>query len=452
MIHRRLPIRVVVAAILVLSAGGVIALMASGQTTSPPVGTRPDGQDQQAQNQGNGGTASMPGMDMPGMEMPGMDMTKTPQSAPAGTEGLSTVSIGPAIQQRIGVTLGKAQVTPLLMRIRTVGIVRPNETTLAHVHLKTEGWVTKLFVSFTGQKVKAGDPLLAIYSPAFFAAQREFLVALQAAKVTPSPDQQIVVDAAQRRLELWDVPKEEIESLEKTGKALTALTLRSPLSGTVLEKKAFEGQYVAPQDELYLVADLSTVWVQAKVYEYELPHIELNMPVAVTLPAFPDRELVGKIAFIDPTVEAPSRTVGVRIELPNDQNQLKPGMFANILISHKMGEGLTVPSSAVIRTGRRDITYRAAGEDRFVPVQVVISPFQFESRFQVLQGLQAGDTVVTSANFLIDSESRLRAGGAAMAGMPGMEGMQMGPAKPESATKPGPPTREAVPAVEDKSP
>jgi Cu(I)/Ag(I) efflux system membrane fusion protein len=293
-----------------------------------------------------------------------------------------------------------------------------------------------LFVSFTGQKVKAGDPMLSIYSPAFFTAQREYLVALQAAKAMPSPDQQIMVDVGRRRLELWDVPKEEIESLEKTGKALTALTLRSPISGTVLEKKAFEGQYVAPQDELYMVADLSTVWVQAKVYEYELPHIELNMSVAVTLPAFPDREFSGKIAFIDPTVEEPSRTVQVRIELPNDQNQLKPGMFANILISHKMGEGLTVPSAAVIRTGRRDIAYRAEGEDRFVPVQVVISQFKFEDRFQVLQGLRAGDTVVTSANFLIDSESRLRAGGAAMAGMPGMEGMQMGPAASPSKEKP----------------
>jgi Cu(I)/Ag(I) efflux system membrane fusion protein len=243
-----------------------------------------------------------------------------------------------------------------------------------------------------------------------------------------------------------------LSRLEKTGKTLTALTLRSPISGTVLEKKAFEGQYVAPQDELYLVADLSTVWVQAKIYEYELPHIERNMTVAVTLPAFPDRELVGKIAFIDPTVEEPSRTVGVRIELPNDQNQLKPGMFANILIRHQMGQGLTVPSSAVIRTGRRDIAYRAEGQDRFVPVLVVISPFQFEDRFQVLQGLQAGDMVVTSANFLIDSESRLRAGASGMAGMPGMEGMQREPAKPESATKPGPRTREAVPAIGDKSP
>ena len=421
MIHRGFPALIAAAAVLMLVAGGVIAFIASGQTTSAPAGARTGDQD-------HGGMESMPGMEMPGMEMP--------QSAPAMPEGLSTVSIGPAVQQRIGVTFGKAEITPLVMRIRTVGIVRPDETKVAHIHLKTEGWVQKLFVSFTGQKVKAGDPMLSIYSPAFFSAQRELLVALQAAKATPSPDQQIVVDATRRRLELWDVPKEEIDSLETTGKALTSLAIRSPISGTVLEKKAFAGQYVAPQDELYLVADLSSVWVQAKVYEYELPHIELNMPVTVMLPAFPDREFAGKIAFIAPTVEEPARTVQVRIELPNDQNQLKPGMFANVLISHEMGRGLTVPAAAVIRTGRRDIAYRAEGRDRFVPVQVVISPLRFEDRYQVLQGLQAGETVVTSANFLIDSESRLRAGAAAMAGMPGMEGMQMGPATPEAATKP----------------
>ncbi len=377
-------------------------------------------------------------MQMPGMEMPGMKMTPTEPNAAGkqAPEALSTVTIAPTVQQRIGVTTARAEMTPLVMRIRTVGIVRPNETKVAHIHLKTEGWVQKLFVSFTGQTVKAGDPLLSIYSPAFFAAQREFLVALQAAKTTPSPDQQIVVDATRTRLELWDVPKEEIDALEKTGKVLKNLILRTPISGTVLEKKAFEGRYVAPQDELYLVADLSTVWVQAKVYEYELPHAQLNMPVTVTLQAFPGQEFAGKIAFIDPTVEELARTVQVRVELPNEGSQFKPGMFAGILISHQMGQGLTVPSSAVIRTGRRDIVYRIQAQDRFVPAEVTVNPIQFEDRVQILKGLQAGDVVVTSANFLIDSESRLRAGASAMAGMPGMEGMQMGQGSTPSTEDP----------------
>jgi Cu(I)/Ag(I) efflux system membrane fusion protein len=329
------------------------------------------------------------------------------------------VSIAPEVQQRIGVTLGTIQEAALAMTIRTVGIVRPDETKVAHIHLKTEGWVEKLFVSFTGQKVKAGEPMLSIYSPAFFAAQREYLSALRAAKSSLDKlgDQQIIEESARRRLELWDIPRETIEALGNTGQPGKSLTLRSPISGTVLEKKAFEGQYVMTQEELYVVADLSTVWVQAKVFEYELPHVAIGMPVTVTLPSLPMRQFAGKVVFIDPVVDEMSRTVQVRVELPNPDSQFKPGMFARISITHAMGTGLTIPTSAVIRTGERDIAFRAVSASRFVPVHVKISPLRFEDRFQVLDGLKAGDQVVTSANFLIDSESRLRAGGGGMVGM-----------------------------------
>ncbi len=353
--------------------------------------------------------------------MPGMKM---PQSSGDGSvllpSGYAEVRIAPEVQQRIGVTLGVVQRTPLTMTIRTVGIVRPDETKLAHIHLKTEGWVEKLFISFTGQKVKAGDPMLSIYSPAFFAAQREFLVALQYSKAAPSSGQQNVVDTARQRLALWDVPKSTIEVLEKTGKPSKSLILRSPISGTIIEKKAFEGQYVMPQGELYVVADLSTVWVQGKVFAYELPHIALGMPATVTLPSLAARPFAGKIVFIDPVVDEMTRSVQVRVEVPNSDGLIKPGMFANVLITHAMGSGLTVPTSAVIRTGERDIVFRAVSADRFVPVQVEISPLRFDDRFQILKGVKAGDEVVTSANFLIDSESRLRAGGGGMVGMPGM--------------------------------
>jgi Cu(I)/Ag(I) efflux system membrane fusion protein len=395
----------------------------------------------QAQTPAKVGEQSAHGqMNMPGMEMPAQPATTTSAAVSAPAD-YAEVAVAPAVQQRIGVTLDRAERTPLTMRIRTVGIVRPDETKVAHIHLKTEGWVEKLFVSFTGQKVKAGDSMLSIYSPAFFTAQREFLSALQAAKATPSPDQQIIVEAVRRRLELWDVPKDEIDALEQTGKPSKSLALRSPIAGTVLEKKAFEGQYIAPQDELYMVADLSTVWVQAKVFEYELPHIEIGMPVTVALPALPTKEFTGRVVFIDPVVEETARTVQVRIELPNPDGLLKPGMFGRVVISHKMGEGLTVPTSAIIRTGERDIAFRAVSTDRFVPVQVKISPLRFEDRFQVLEGLKAGDEVVTSANFLIDSESRLRAGGGSMAGMAGMDmgdtgGGKKPAAKPDKAKQP----------------
>jgi len=362
--------------------------------------------------------ATAPGM-TPGMEMPG-----------AVLPGYAQITVSSEVQQRIGVTLGRVERTPLSMTIRTVGVLQPNETKVAHIHVKTEGWVEKLYVSFTGQKVRAGEPLLSIYSPAFYAAQREFLSALQAAKsgFDQMADQQIVVTTARRRLELWDIPKDEIDALERTGEPSKSLTLRCPISGTVMEKQVFLGQYVMPQSDLYVVADLSTVWMQAKVFAYELPHVALGMPVIVSFPSLPLQQLAGKIVFIDPVVDEMSRSVQVRIELPNPAGQLRPGMFGDVSISHSMGAGLTVPSSAIIRTGERDIAFRAVAADRFAPVEVKISPLGFGDRFQVLEGLNAGDQVVTSANFLIDSESRLEAGGSGMAGMAGMGGGDKPPA------------------------
>jgi Cu(I)/Ag(I) efflux system membrane fusion protein len=171
------------------------------------------------------------------------------------------------------------------------------------------------------------------------------------------------------------------------------------------------------------VADLSTVWVQAKVYEYELPHVQQGMPAAVTLPAEPGREYAGKVVFIQPTVEPTTRTAQVRVDLPNPDGRFKPNKFANVVIRHDIGTGLLVPASAVIRTGERDIAFCVQSPGKFIPAEVEISPLQFGGRFQVLGGLQAGDRVVSSADFLIDSESRLRAGGG---GMAGMEGMDMG--------------------------
>jgi Cu(I)/Ag(I) efflux system membrane fusion protein len=391
-------------------------------------------------------------MSMPGMEMPGMKAPQSPSAGAASAAGLAdhaAITLAPTVQQRIGVMVGRVERSPLEMTIRTVGIVRPNETKVAHIHLKTEGWVRQLFVSFTGQRVAAGDPLLSIYSPTFLTTQQEYLSALRAAKLSPAADSRLA-DAARGRLELFDVAREEIETLEETGKAATTLTLRSPITGTVLEKKAFAGQYVTPQDELYMVADLSSVWVQAKVYEYELPHIQIGMPVTLTLSAYPGQEFTGNVVFIDPTVEEPARTVQVRIELPNEKGQFKPGMFVHATMNHAMGEGLTVPVSAVIRTGERDLVYRVEGEGRFVPVEVKIGAVRFEDHFQVLEGLTAGETVVTSANFLIDSESRLKGGGGNMAGMAGMEGMDMG--APSAGQGVAPPKSNPQPNPHDNMP
>lgn len=389
----------------------------------------------------------MPAVDMPGMQMP--EPSKTPGTGATAPPGHAEVRISVEIQQRIGVTLGRVERTPLKMTIRTVGIVQPDETRVAHIHVKTEGWVERLYISYTGQRVKAGQPLLSIYSPAFFAAQREFLSALQAAKVGPElGDQRSVVEVARRRLELWDVPEDEIAALERSGQPRKSLTLRSPISGTVLAKQVFAGQYVMPQSDLYVVADLSAVWVQAKVFQYELPHVAIGIPASVSFSSLPSTHpLTGKIVFIDPVVDEMSRSVQVRIELPNAGGALRPGMFGDVAIEHVIGSGLTVPASAIIRTGERDIAFRALANDRFAPVTVKIGPLGFGDRLQVLAGLDAGDQVATSANFLIDSESRLEAGASSMAGMPGMADM---PAMSGAGSEAGKPAAGAQPAVKQQ--
>ena len=339
-----------------------------------------------------------------------------PMGTPSNVPGHATVMIPGELQQRIGVRIGRVERGPLKMSVNALGIVQPDETRVARINIKTEGWVDKLFVNFVGQTVRKGDPLLSIYSPQFLSTQQELLNSLRAERTLGDGQQPLSV-AARRRLELWDVPSDEIDQLVQTGQPQKDLILRSPITGTVLERNVFEKQYITPEKELYVIGDLSTVWVQAKVYEYEIPHVELGQPATVTIPSLPDRQFTGKVVFVQPTVDEVTRTVQVRIELPNHEGIFKPGMFAQISIRHPMGDGLLVPTSAVLRTGDRDIAYRVEPGDHFVPVVVKISPIQFGDRFQVLEGLKDGEQIVTSANFLVDSESRIRLGGGGMAGM-----------------------------------
>jgi Cu(I)/Ag(I) efflux system membrane fusion protein len=318
----------------------------------------------------------------------GMDGGTSDLDAGGAVPQRAELTIAPEIQQRIGVTLGKVKNAPLEVKIRTVGIVRPDETKMTNVQLKTEGWVEALFVNYTGQRVKKGDPLLSIYSPAFLTTQQDYLRARGATGAAGLPQDRALYQAALERLRLWDVPRDEISRLERTRQPMRTLTLRSRVTGTVIEKKAFVGQQVTAGEVLYTLADLSTV-------------------------------------------------VEVRIALPNPRGEIKPNMFASVELTHPMGEAVLVPTSAVIRTGERDIAYRVEGDERFVPVEVKIAPDQFGDNFQVLSGLKAGEVVVTSANFLIDSESRLQSGGGNMAGMAGMDmpGKEKGGGEKDAGTK-----------------
>jgi Cu(I)/Ag(I) efflux system membrane fusion protein len=330
--------------------------------------------------------------------------------------GYSVVQITPERQQLIGVRIGKVQRGRKLMSIRAVGIIEPDQTRLARVHTRISGWVTRLHVNFVGQDVKKGDPLLELYSPELLQTQLDYLLALESAQsLNRSAASRRLVSAARRRLELWGVPPDEIKQLEKTRKARDTLRLRAPISGRVLQRSVREGSYVQPAEDLYRIADLSVVWLQAKVYQYELPHIELNQPVRVTLPSGPNVEMQGKVSFVEPVLQEAARTVNVRVALANPRGVLRPGMYADLLIDHDMGRGLLVPESGLLRTGERSLAFRVLPGKRFDPVEVKLGA-RFKDRFEVLGGLKEGDEIVTSAAFLIDAESRLKSATGAMGG------------------------------------
>jgi Cu(I)/Ag(I) efflux system membrane fusion protein len=327
---------------------------------------------------------------------------------PSPIPGYSIATISPERQQLIGVRTGGIERGKLLMNVRAVGIVEPDQTRLARIHTRVSGWVTKVHVNFVGQHVKKGDPLLEIYSPDLVSTQDEYLIAVDAG-------QKQLADSARRRLELWGVPRDEIKELETTRKARETLMLRAPINGRVLERNALEGTRVEPAMELYRIADLSVVWLQAKVYEYELPHIEVGQPVLVSLVSQPEKQIQSKVSFIEPVFQEATRTVKVRVVLNNPKDEFRPGMYADLKIEHDMGDGLLVPESAVLRTGERSLAFRVLPENRFEPVEVKIGG-RFGQRFELLAGLSEGDTVVTSAGFLIDAESRLKSAVSAMGG------------------------------------
>jgi Cu(I)/Ag(I) efflux system membrane fusion protein len=345
-----------------------------------------------------GGHAGHGGMAMPSGKS---EMAKVP--------GYAIVTLTPERIQLIGVRTGKVQKDALLMSIRAVGIIEPDQTKLTRLHTRISGWVEKVHVDFVGQNVNKNDPLLEIYSPDLLTGQYEHLIAYNAWKTGgETKEQWQLVESSRRRLELWGVSQEDLKTLEKTKKARETLTLRAPRQGRVLERNVLEGSRIEPTNELYRIADLSTLWLQARVYEYELPHIELGQKTQVSFLSEPNKMIPGKITFIEPVLQEMTRTVKVRVVIDNPKDLYKPGMYADLKIEHDMGTGLLVPESALMRTGVRDLAFRVLGEGRFEPVEVKLGS-RFGERYEVLGGLAEGDEVVTSATFLIDAESRFKA-------------------------------------------
>lgn len=349
--------------------------------------------------------------------MPGMPADHAPAKAgePASTPR-GDVTIDPRRQQLIGVRTAPVARGPLQHSIRTVGVVRYDETSLADVNLRIEGWIRDLYVDYTGQPIQKGQPLFTLYSPDLLATQQEYLLALKTrdqmqssviAEARDRADQ--LVAAARQRLALWDLPPEEIRALEEKRQAPEVVVFRSPASGFVIEKQALRGMHVMPGQMLYKVANLSIVWVEADVYEQEMALARVGQRATVTLDAYPGESFDGRAIYIYPFVEENTRTVKVRFQFANPRGRLKPGMYANVQLQGGSGMGLTVPANAVLDSGSEQVVFVAQGDGYFTPRQVKVGR-HLGDRIEIIEGLKEGEQVATGATFFLDSESQLRAG------------------------------------------
>jgi Cu(I)/Ag(I) efflux system membrane fusion protein len=350
---------------------------------------------------------------------------QAPTAMPAKTEmtgedvpGRAMVMLSGEQRQLINIRTTPVVEGPARLMIRTVGIVAYDDARVANVNTKVMGWVEKLYVDKPGQAVQQGAPLMDLYSPALYSAQQEYLLAFQqyrqirtksAAPKTQMAEASSLRESARKRLALWGISAAEIAAIEKCGEPNTTLQLKSPVTGVVVEKKLDPGQMVQPGMMLFRVADLSTVWINADVYEYELPLIQTGQPVVVTLTAYPDRKLDGAVDFIYPYLENKTRTTTVRVVLPNPEGLLKPGMYANAEFQRDLGKQLLIPAAALFNTGIRQYVFVQAGEGLFMPRAVQLGP-QAGDLFVIRKGLKAGELVVVDGTFLLDSESQLRAG------------------------------------------
>ena len=360
------------------------------------------------------------------MDMKSLTMESIQKEGKMEEVAPGTVQISPERQQLIGVKFGTVEVRPLEKVIRTVGRVDYDEKRIVTISPKIGGWIEDLYIDFTGRFVSKGEPLLTIYSPELVSTQEEYLLALRAKKdLVKSPFPEVagsgtsLAESAKRRLKLWDISDDQIKALEESGQVKKTLTLHSPFSGFVLEKAAYKGMNVMPGVALFKLADLSVVWLYADIYEYELPFIRLGQQASVQLSYIPGEIFTGKAIYIYPSLNPETRTAKVRFELPNPHGKLKPEMYANVEIKVHLGQKLAVPEGAIIDTGIRQLAIIDKGNGYFEPRDVKVGS-KVEGYYEVIKGLKAGERVVTSANFLIDSESKLKEAVGGMAGMPGM--------------------------------
>lgn len=342
-----------------------------------------------------------------------MDLTPLKQST-AGGSG-STVTIDPVTLQNIGVTTTPVERRDLAMTIRTNGTVEVSEDREVIMNSRVAGWIEKLHVSRTGEKVRRGQPLLDIYSPELVSAQEEYLLALKSGESFASSSLASVaeqgrdlIESARRRLELWNIPESEIEKLKRTREVTRTMTLDAPASGHIIHKNAVEGSKVQAGQDLFRIADLGRIWVIAQVYEYEAGWVREGDRVKVTSPYDPELAAEGTVDYIYPTLDQQSRTLEVRIVLSNENLAFKPDMYVDAVIQAAPRENVVaVPKSAVIRSGTRDLVFVRVGPGEFEPRRVHLG-LETDRYYEITHNLNAGERVVTSAQFLLDSEARLQ--------------------------------------------
>ena len=376
----------------------------SGPETEPPSG---NGKKEAVSD--NMSSTEMENMDhgMHGMEMP------TPETGKG--ESRSQFTVSPERQQLIGVKTEPVTMRLMDKSIRTVGRVTFDETKIKQIHTKFSGWIDKLYVDYTLEHVNKGDPLFSIYSPGLVSTQEEYLLALRSKEILSESEfpeisggANSLLDATKKRLELWDISESQIRELGETGKAKESLIIYSPVSGAVIEKNAFQNMYVEPSTALYTIADHSNVWVEVDIYENEIPLVKLGDRAIMTLESFPGEVFEGKITFISPHLDMKTRTAKARLEFPNPDLKLLPEMYADVNIDIPLGEKLIIPESAVLRTGVQDIVFVDKGEGNMEIKRVELGQ-KSDGYYEVLRGLSEGEKVVSRANFLIDSESKIQA-------------------------------------------
>jgi Cu(I)/Ag(I) efflux system membrane fusion protein/cobalt-zinc-cadmium efflux system membrane fusion protein len=328
---------------------------------------------------------------------------------------LTAVELTPERMQSIGVRLGQVEYKNIETDIRATGNVDVDQRRLAYVQTRYPGWIKDVFVSATYESIKIGQPLFTIYSPELVASEQEYLLAkANMQRVSESSVQGVsagadtLLRAARERLTQWNLSDSDIAQLETSGKAITDFTFKSPVSGYVIERMALPNAYVQPDTRLYTIADLSAVWVQGQIFQEEAGKLKPGDPAEITVDAYPNRKFRARVEQIPPQIDPNTRTLQVRLTVPNPNLLLKPGMFVNVRLVLPLGKQLFVPASAVLQGGTRQVVFLSRGEGTFDPREVQLGS-RTDDGFVVLKGLQAGDVVATSANFLIDSESQLQA-------------------------------------------